>query len=163
MLSGNGSRFGHPCWLLFTALAGLLLSARAGGAPPNARLDVSPAGASTYLPGRWGTVQLTYVNLEEEPVELFSATFFDLDRSQQFCRKTWVPAKSRLILSHPIHLPFLEEGGKAFDFHSLLLDSSQGSEVLVRGSQRDLQQRGRLRLGEEPATAIMNMPDEFML
>ena len=124
----------------------------------------SPCGhfscrSGVLLAGALGTVLLTFANLEDEPVDLFAATYFDRDRSQQFCRKTWVPPKSRLLLSQPIHLPSLEEGGKIFDFHTLLLDASQGSEVLVRGSQRDLQKQGGFRLGEGPATAIMNMPD----
>lgn len=164
MFFGHSSRLIYRWLLLFAAPAACCLCARDACAQPKAHVGVSAAGGGTYLPERWGTVQLTFANLEDKPVELFAATYFDRDRSQQFCRKTWVPAQSRVILSHPIHLPTLEEGGiKGFDYHTLLVDTSQGSEVLVRDNQRDLEQKGRLRLGEEPATALMNMPDEFGL
>jgi hypothetical protein len=107
-------------------------------------------------------LQLSFVNTDDKPAELFAATFFDRDLSLQFCRKTWVPAQARLRLAHPIRVPPLEPGmKKLFKFHTLLLDSRQEGEVLLRGGLRDLKQSGELLLGEESPTAIMNMPDEF--
>ncbi len=149
------------CLLLLAVLAGLVLLVRAGSAQSKARVDVIPDGPGTILPGRWGALRVTFINLDDKPAELFAATYFDQDRSLQYGRKTWVPARSRLTLSHAIQVPLLEPGTKTIDIQTLLFDPKQESEVLLRGNQRDLQHSGRLRRGLEPATALMNLPDEF--
>lgn len=163
MLLVNGIRTLASCLLLAASLAGVFAISRAASAQSKTRVNVSPAGATTYLSERWGTIQLQFTNSDEKPAELLATTFFDQDQSLQFARKSWVPANSRLKLDHPIRLPRLEEGARGFDYHTLLLDPSQENEGLLRESMRNLKLAKALPLGEEPATAILNMPDEFML
>jgi hypothetical protein len=153
------SRLSTWLWLMGAALAVILLGQRGACGQPKVRLDVIPAGATTYLPGRWGTIDLTFTNLDEHPDEVMAATGFDSDRSLQFCRRAWVPARARLTLSHPIHLPLLEERVRPFEYQTLLLDPNQEKEDLLR-PQLDLKISNRLRLGEEPSTALMSMRDE---
>ena len=129
-------------------------------AQPRGKVALSPAGATTYLPNRWGTVQLQFTNLGDEPAELFAATYFAQEPTLQFGRQAWVPANSRLMVSHPLKIPSLETGRRSFPFHTILLDPHQKNEVLVRGSSGNLQLKDALRLGEEPSTAIINVPEE---
>ena len=70
MLLGNGLRSLAPCFLLAAALAGAIAISRAASAQSNARVNLSPTGAAAYLPEHWGTVQLQFTNLDEQPVEL---------------------------------------------------------------------------------------------
>lgn len=166
MLVGNGLRSLAQILLLAAGLAGALAISRAANAQPKARVTLSPSGAAAYLPERWGTVQLQFANMDDQPAELLAVTFMDNDRSLQFGRKAWVPARSRLTLDHPIRFPPAEEGAKGFDIHTLLLDPHQKNDALLRGGLGELQLSGRLRLGEEPATVILNyrpevIPDEF--
>jgi hypothetical protein len=97
------------------ALAGALALSGAASAQPKAHVNISPAGATTYLPDRWGTIQLQFTNSDAKPVELLATTFFDQDRTLQFARKSWVPAQSRLKLDHAMRFPQLEEGTRTFD------------------------------------------------
>ncbi|MBC7853198.1 MAG: hypothetical protein IAF94_07160, partial [Pirellulaceae bacterium] len=120
-------------------------------------MNLSPAGAAAYLPERWGTVQLQFTNLDNEPRELLAVTFMVKDRSLQFGRKAWVPARTRLTLDHPIRFPPAEEGAKGFDILTLLLDPRQENEAILRGGLGQMQLGGRLRLAEVPATAILNL------
>ncbi|MBC7854091.1 MAG: hypothetical protein IAF94_11700, partial [Pirellulaceae bacterium] len=124
-------------------------------------MNLSPAGATAYLPERWGTVQLQFTNLEEEPRELLAVTFMAKDRTLQFGRKAWVPARTRLTLDHPIRFPPAEEGAKGYDILTLLLDARQKDEAILRGGLGELQLGGRLRLAEEPATAILNLRENL--
>lgn len=162
MLVRNASRLSVWCCLAAAALMAIVLLPRDAGAQPKVRLDVMPAGALTYLPERWGTIDLTFVNLQEQPAEVLAATSFDSDRSLQFCRRAWLPGRARLTLTHPVRIPPLDAQFKPFEYHTLLLDPSREKEVLLR-AQQDLQVANRLRLGEEPATALMCMRDEFNL
>lgn len=162
MCLGQYSRSWCRCLLLLAATAGWLAPAREVQAQPNARVTLSPGGAASYLPDRWGTVELQFTNLDDQPAELFAATYFDQDRTLQFGRKAWVPAKARLTLSHPIRIPSLEEGQRVFDLSTILLDPHQEDEVLLRGGSGDLQLKGTpLRLGEEPSTAMINLVEEL--
>jgi hypothetical protein len=162
MFLGIGFRSWHSCLLLTAALAGSFAAEPVARAQPNVRVGLAPAGAASYQPERWGTVQLQFTNLEEQPAELLVATYFDKDPSLHFGRKTWVPARSRLLLAHPLLIPRGEEGTKGFDYHTLLLDPNQENESLLRGNLGELQLKGTLRLGENPITAIINLPDESL-
>src|SRR5437773_599178 len=76
-----------------------------GQQPAKGRVTYSPAGAMAYVPGKWGVLQLQFTNPTDEPTELLAATFFEEQPALQFCRQTWVPANSRLQISHPILMP----------------------------------------------------------
>jgi hypothetical protein len=156
---GHGFCAWCRCLLLMAAAGGLLAASRDALAQTKAKVALSPA-PTTYLSDRWGTIQLQFTNLDDQPAELFAATYFEQERTLQFGRKAWVPAKARLSLAHPIKIPPVEEGVRSLNFRTMLLEASQDNEVLVRGGSGDLQLKGTLRLGEEPATALIDVAEE---
>lgn len=148
--------------LLLAFVAGWQLLGRASpGQEFKARVSHAPGGPSSYVPGKWGTLQLQLTNLADQPADLFAATFFEERPAMQFCRQSWVPAKSRLQITHPILMPVETSPGiKGFNFRTLLLDPRQDDEVLVRGIGGNLQLQGVLRQADEAFTTIVEFPHE---
>ena len=100
----------------------------------------SRLGGLTYVPGHWGEFQLRLENGGEEDRELLCTSYFDGLPGLQYGRKFWLPAKSKLSLSHPVLIPSADQiPGASVHIRSLLVDDSQGQEVLLKNSSGQLQ------------------------
>lgn len=162
MLLSIGSWSPFRCWILLALLAGLASSATEASAQLKAQVLPSAAGGTAFLPERWGAIQITFVNLNDEPAELLASSFFEIDPTLQFGRRTWVPARSRLTLTHPVRIPELPEGSTYCSIRTVLLDPRKKDEVLVRGGSGSLQEETRLFLSDVPSTAIINVPEDLI-
>src|SRR6188768_3485254 len=84
MLLGNGwQSVCRSCFLLLL-LASLSWSAREAIAQIKSRVMPSAGGGTAFRPERWGIIQLAFVNLDDQPVELMATSFFDNDPALQF-------------------------------------------------------------------------------
>ncbi len=101
----------------------------------NARL-----GGLTYVPKEWGEFHLSLQNDGNAPKELLCTSYFEGLSTLQFGRKVWLPARSRLVLSHPVLIPAADQfpDGRAA-VRSLVIDDSQGKEDLVKSRSGQLQ------------------------
>ena len=97
-------------------------------------------GGLTYVPKEWGEFQLRLENGGNAPQELLVSSYFDGLPTLQFGRKVWLPAQSRIVLSHPVLIPAADQipEGRAL-VRSLVIDDSRGQEVLVKGRSGQLQ------------------------
>ena len=144
-------------------LAGLSCSTQKSVAQLRARVMPSAAGGTAFLPERWGCIQVAFVNLDEQPAELLASSFFEEDPTWQFGRRTWVPGRSRLTLTHPVRIPALKAGSTSCSIRTVLVDPSKKDEVLVRGNSGGLQEEVRLLVSDIPSTAIVNVPEDFIV
>lgn len=115
--------------------------------PSSASLShVSPAGVSIYVPNSWGILRLSLKNPTSEPVEILAATYFVDEPTLQFGRRVRIPAMSWMQTWHPIRMPASIPGGRSFvEFRTLVMESAQQREVLIRTDSGALQFDGSLR------------------
>lgn len=107
---------------------------------------VSPGGTYAYVPGRWGTLHVQLKNPTDKAMELIAATYFDGESTLQYGRRMWVPARSRLETWHPVLLPKQSTTGtQRYNFQTLVMDTNQAQEVLLRSDSGFLQHDGILR------------------
>ncbi|WP_339908104.1 hypothetical protein [Symmachiella dynata] len=120
---------------------GLTQSAFSQAAPaaddsPEVRLTLeanSRLGSFSYVPEQWGEFFLRLENDGDTPKELLCTSYFDDASTLQYGRKIWLPAHSKLVLSHPALFPAADTfSGKRANVTSLLFDQSQGKEVLLK-------------------------------
>lgn len=115
-----------------------------------------PGGLYAYLPKRWGMLRVNVINRQEQPLELFSATYFDEEPTLQYGRKIWLPPRSRMQTWHPVRIPEkVGPDGKTVHFHSLVMDASQAQEVLIRTESGQMQHDGFLQVGNELITGFI--------
>ncbi|MCE9526028.1 MAG: hypothetical protein K8R36_08240 [Planctomycetales bacterium] len=144
-------------------LAGWSWDAREAAAQIKARVMPSAVGGTTFQPERWGAIQLAFVNLDDRPAELMAASYFDDDPSLQFARRIWVPARSRLTVTQLLRVPALPEKGTRRSLSTVLVDPHQEQEFLVRSGVGELKQEFSLSITESPSTAIINVPEEYLV
>ena len=65
-------------------------------------------GMRSFMGNRWGSVQLNAVNPTDEDRELLVTLFNAKDQVDQYCKRVWVPANSRLTT----WLPFFASTGE---------------------------------------------------
>ena len=125
----------------------------------DAEIDVSVDAASTlgtltYVPDHWGELHLSMKNGGSSPQELLCTSYFGDQSSLQFGRRVWLPAHSRLSLTHPILIPDSEQFPEGRGtVHTLVLDDS---EVAIQSrSGRRLRDRDLLISTAERHTAIV--------
>lgn len=107
-------------------------------------------GVDTYVPEQWGELHFNLENSSSTDRELHCTSYFAPDSTLQFGRKVWLPARSRLGLSHPILLPPSERiANQTADIHSLLIEHSQGAEVLVRNDAGQLRHERSLPVASQ--------------
>ena len=163
MLLGNGWQYVCRSCFLLLLLASLSWSAREAIAQIKSRVMPSAGGGTAFRPERWGIIQLAFVNLDDQPVELMASSFFDNDPALQFARKIWVPAKSRLTVTNPVRVPTLPERSTSSGLTTVLIDPHQKQEILVRGGTGDLQQDFSLSMSDNPSTAMINVPEDYVV
>lgn len=122
---------------------------------------VSAMGSYTYVPEKWGELHLNLVNSRDEARELLCVTFFDEQPQLQFGRRVWVPAQSKIQISHPILLPKCEQlRQNAINFHSLIFDSVAADNALIKNETGQLLQDGAILVTQEGrATAVIGKID----
>ncbi len=114
-------------------------------------------GVLTYVPGQWGDLQLRLENNSDTGRDLLCSSYFGEQSTLQFGRQIWVPAHSRLNLSHPVLLPPADQlkGGVA-EVRSLVIDKSSGQEVLLKNDGGQLlHERSLLVNSTERKTAVI--------
>jgi hypothetical protein len=116
---------------------------------------------SVYVPGQWGILNLEVTNPLDVPQEFLSTTYFDGQSTLQFGRRLWLPAHSRLWTSQPILLPKLPaEGSDRWNFHSLVFNTTGGTEVATRDVQGQMLRSGVLPARTDaPLTALVDGRD----
>lgn len=118
---------------------------------------ISTAGGYLYLPERWGDLRINLVNSRDEPRELLCTTYFNDRPNMQFGRRVWVPARSILHISHPVVIPPCDPNkGRTLNIQSLIVDSTEGSDVLVKNRSGQLMHDGALLVTHTPRnTAVI--------
>lgn len=109
--------------------------------PSNVRFTVetvSPFGKFTYVPNEWGDLHLRLENAGDGSRDLLCTSYFGGRPSLQFGRRVWLPAHSRLNISHPVRLPVADQlaSGTA-TVHSLVLEGA-GDGVLLKNESGQL-------------------------
>ena len=153
----NGRRRIEHCQILFglmillTAVECFFSLRTANGQGSSGRVgDVtvraSSAGTNAYVSGKWGVLRLNLTNPTSQPVEVLAATYFEDEPTLQYGRRVWMPAMSRLETWHPILLPASSAVGRQrFDFRTLIMNTANKREVLIRSDSGALQWDGMLR------------------
>ena len=96
-------------------------------------IQAGTGGVNTYVPGKWGILNLEVTNPLDEPHELLSTTYFTGYPTLQFGRRIWVPARSRLRTWQPVLTPQLSrQETRQFEFQSLVLELAHDDEVATR-------------------------------
>ncbi|MGE5193378.1 MAG: hypothetical protein ACM3U2_12865, partial [Deltaproteobacteria bacterium] len=164
----------------FRFLAGFILAAAAAwwpGATAAAADDVkgpqveysaihaASGGVNTYVPGKWGILNLEVTNPLQQPHELLSTTYFDGHATLQFGRRIWLPARSRLRIGQPLLSPDLApEARDRFEFHSLVLDAAATNVVAARDDTGQILHSGILPAQlETPITGLIDHLGESFL
>lgn len=137
---------------LVQAANGQTDAAADGTAPPDGPKDfrfsvgwVSTMGSFTYVPEKWGELRITLVNARDVPRELTCATSFDIDPTLQYARQVWLPARSKLQITHPVLIPKCDpQKGRSLPLHSLILDGNSADNVLVKDRNGKLLHDGTL-------------------
>ena len=100
---------------------------------------VSASGGYIYVPERWGDLRINLINAREEPRELLCSTYFGDQSNLQFGRRIWVPARSKLQISHPVVIPKCDFAkGRTLNLQTLVVDATEGSDVLVKTNSGQL-------------------------
>ena len=116
------------------------------GRPGDVTVRASSAGTNAYVSGKWGVLRLNLTNPTSQSVEVLTATYFEDEPTLQYGRRVWMPAMSRLETWHPILLPRSSaEGRQRFDFRTLIMNTANKREVLIRSDSGALQWDGMLR------------------
>jgi len=93
----------------------------------------SRLGSITYVPEQWGELFLRLENNGDTAKELLCTSYFDDASTLQYGRRIWLPAHSKLELSHPALFPAADKSpGTRANVTSLLFDKTQGKEVLLK-------------------------------
>lgn len=118
---------------------------------------VSTAGSFTYVPEKWGELHINMINSRDVARELLCVTYFDETPNLQFGRRVWMPARSKLQISHPVLIPKCDStDGRAISLHSMIIDDSSSDDVLVKNeSGQNLQSGAILVTREAQTTAII--------
>lgn len=159
----------RPPRMLWQGAAVLCWSLLAGDAQPQDSGDqtpdlqyriamVSPAAGGVYIyrPGRWGLLNLTLTNTSDDDLELLCATYFDTEKTLQYGRRVWIPARSRLMISHPLRLPASGDQGTRYGIHTLMMEAEEGSETLVKDDSGKMELSNTLQsVSSGPVTGIV--------
>lgn len=130
------------CWLTCGFANGQESPDRAG----ELAVRASQAGTNAYVSGKWSTLRLNLTNPSRQPVEVLAATYFEDEPTLQFGRRVWIPAMSRLQTWHPILMPeSAATGRQKFEFRTLIMNTAQQREVLIRSDSGALQGDGMFR------------------
>ncbi|WP_010583979.1 hypothetical protein [Schlesneria paludicola] len=153
-------------YVLLMSLAAIVRSTNAQSSTPS-QPDVDPSAAKsgvrftvetssrlgtlTYLPEQWGELQLRLENSADTARSLLCTSYFGDNTSLQFGRQLWLPARSKLTLSHPVLFPKVEQAqDHAINVHSLLVETVKGNEVLIKNDSGQLRHDSSLRMTESP-------------
>ncbi|WP_397570930.1 hypothetical protein [Schlesneria sp. T3-172] len=99
----------------------------------------SRLGNFAFVPDRWGEFQFRVENRSGAVRKLLCTTYFADYPTLQYGRQLTVPARSRLQLSHPVRLPLFETStGTTANIHTLVIDESEGKEVLIKNDSGQL-------------------------
>jgi len=124
--------------------------ARSPDAPQEVRFSletVSRFGNFIYVPGQWGEFHLRLENGGTGARDLLCSSYFDDQSSLQFGRRVWLPARSRLSISHPVFLPKAEQlKENTAVVHSLVLEQAGDREVLVKSESGQLRHERTLSI-----------------
>src|SRR5690606_28945479 len=71
---------------------------------------ISKTGPYTYLPEKWGKLQLTLLSGQSTPREVLCTTAVEKDETLQYGRRIWMPARSQLQITHRIRPPKRDPG-----------------------------------------------------
>ena len=100
---------------------------------------ITKDGFYVFIPEHWGELHLQFENGRKTPWEADCATYFEDQTALQFGRRIWLPAQSRLNISHPILIPkIVDPTARSVNLHSLVVDRSASNDVLVRNDSGQL-------------------------
>ena len=124
---------------------------------------VSASGGYIYLPERWGELRINLVNARDVPRDLICSTYFSNQPNLQFARRVWVPPQSVLHISHPVVIPPCNPSqGRGLNLQSLIVDTTEGGDVLVKNNSGQLLHDSSLLVTLSPRnTGIIGSVPEF--
>ncbi len=139
-----------PCVGILAVCCGLLLSGPVRAEEHKGRVGfsiglVSPFGIDAYVSKKWGGLNVRLVNPTNEPIELFTSTYFEDNPTLQFGRRVWLPPQSRMQTWHPLLMPEVGAEVATFPLRTLVMDARQSREVMIRGDSGYLQADSLLR------------------
>ena len=117
----------------------------------------SHLGTLTFVPGQWGDLQLRLENNSDTARDLLCSSYFGEQSTLQFGRQIWIPAHSRLNITHPVLLPPADQlKGDIAEVRSLVIDKSSGQEVLLKNDGGQLlHERSLLVNSADRKTAVI--------
>jgi hypothetical protein len=114
-------------------------------------IQAATGGVNTYVPGKWGLLNLTVTNPLDEPRELLSTTYFAGHATVQYGRRIWIPARSVLHTWQPVFAPDIPPDGKdQFEIQSLVFEHDRDQEVATRDDSGRLLHSAVLPVQSEP-------------
>ena len=111
---------------------------------PSLNSYASSAGINRYGPGVWSMVSFEAINPASEPREILTLTYFDGHPNVQYGRRLWVPAHSKRRSSYPIKPPPDDLEANSYEVHTMLIDASSGTEVVLENDDRRMTFSGAL-------------------
>src|SRR5262249_5787595 len=115
-------------------------------------IRATAGGVHTYVPGKWGILQVQVTNPLDQPHEFLSSTYFVGEPTLQYGRRVWVPARSRLNTWQPVLLPqSLSDKTGSVEFRSLVIKAAEGEEVLARDDAGEMLHSGVLPAQFQPS------------
>lgn len=121
---------------------------------------ISKTGPYTYLPEKWGKLQLTLLSGQSTPREVLCTTAFEKDETLQYGRRIWMPARSQLQINHPIRPPKCDPGSSLnLNLHSLVFDVSTSEETIIKNEAGLVRHEGAMILTDNPRnTGLIEKP-----
>jgi hypothetical protein len=108
-----------------------------------AHLSAVGGGVYAHAADEWSLLTLQLANRGEHPVELLCTSYFDVEPTQQYGRRVWLPPRSRLQTQYPIRIPPLSDPEQTgFGMHTMVSIAGDTPAGIVRDDS------GRLRMSE---------------
>lgn len=100
---------------------------------------VSASGGYLYVPEKWAELRINLVNARDVPRDLICSTYFSNQPNLQYGRRVWLPAQSVMHISHPVVIPPCNpDQGRGLNLQSLIVDATEGGDVLVKSNSGQL-------------------------
>ncbi|MBS0266546.1 MAG: hypothetical protein JSS02_31740, partial [Planctomycetes bacterium] len=154
MASNSKLRFALVCVVLSCCCAtgpvGYGQDKPAGPRVEHTSIRSSVGGMHAYVPERWSLISVNVTNPDPNPRELISATYFDAEKTLQYARRFWLPARSRLRTWVPVQIPEVKgKGPQPLNFHSLVMDADRSREELLRDDTGQMLHSGTITTNSE--------------
>lgn len=117
---------------------------------------VSTVGSYTYVPEKWGELHINLLNSRDTPRELLCVSSFDEQPQIQFGRRVWLPARTKIKITHPILIPKCDSvEGRGMNLHSLIFEDPSSDSALIKNETGQMLQDGVILVTRETRTTAL--------